>query len=56
MLELIPYFEGKKKILENKVTKFQTWKMENTKLKTPNLFFYYYYYYFGGKIHGSRVR
>jgi hypothetical protein len=32
MLDLIPYFEGKKKILEKKVTKFQTWKMENTKL------------------------
>jgi hypothetical protein len=30
MLDLIPYFEGKKKILEKKVTKFQTWKMENT--------------------------
>jgi hypothetical protein len=32
MLDLIPYFEGKRKILEKKVTKFQTWKMENTKL------------------------
>jgi hypothetical protein len=52
MLDLIPYFEGKKKILEKKVTKFQTWKMENTKLLLLLLFIFI----FGGKIHGSRVR